>query len=259
MADAVVDAARAFGLTLSSPLSVREEAGAGVAGRVDGRLVAIGTTNFVSKFLVGNQSPKPDFPDRPVTVDVGVDGELAGVLLLRDKIRSDAPKVLGDLTRSGIRRVVLASGDRDEIVRAVSGKLGIEEAHGGLTPEGKVELVTRLARNGPVMMVGDGVNDAPALAVADVGVAMGARGAAASSEAADVVLLVDKLGKLAEAMDVAHHARKIAMQSVVVGLGLSIAAMLFAAFGYLPPVYGALLQEAIDVVVIVNALRVLKA
>ena len=136
--------------------------------------------------------------------------------------------------------------------------LGLDQILGDLTPEEKVAVVRREAKLRPVMMVGDGVNDAPALAAADVGVAMGARGAAASSEAAGVVLLVDELLPLTKALGIARRTRDIALQSVFVGLGLSIVGMMAAAFGYLPPVQGALFQEAIDVAVIVNALRALR-
>jgi P-type E1-E2 ATPase len=136
--------------------------------------------------------------------------------------------------------------------------LGVDQVLGDLTPEGKVDVVRREAAHQPTMMVGDGVNDAPALAAASVGVAMGARGAAASSEAAGVVLLVDRLLPLAGALKTARRTRAIALQSVLVGLGLSIAGMLVAALGYLPPVRGAVFQEAIDIVVILNALRALR-
>jgi P-type E1-E2 ATPase len=136
--------------------------------------------------------------------------------------------------------------------------LGFDGIRAELTPDQKVLLVLTERKNGPVMMVGDGVNDAPALAAADVGVAMGARGAAASAEAADVVLLVDDLGRLLSGLDVASRARRIAIESVVAGIGLSVAGMVAAALGYLDPVQGALLQEAIDVAVILNALRALR-
>ena len=175
------------------------------------------------------------------------------------KIRSeDARATLEALREAGIERIVLASGDLDHIAQAVGQSLGVDQILGDLTPEGKVGAVHREAATRPVMMVGDGVNDAPALAAAEVGVAMGARGAAASSEAAGVVLLVDELFPLAKALSIARRTRAIALQSVFVGLGLSIAGMIAAAFGYFPPVQGALLQEAIDVAVILNALRALR-
>jgi P-type E1-E2 ATPase len=140
----------------------------------------------------------------------------------------------------------------------VAGGLSIDAIHSELTPEQKTKVVKSERKHGPVMMIGDGVNDAPALAAADVGLAMGARGAAASAEAADVVLLVDKLGRVAQALLIAQRSRAIALQSVYAGIGLSIAGMIVAAFGYLTPVQGALLQELIDVAVILNALRALR-
>lgn len=136
--------------------------------------------------------------------------------------------------------------------------LGLDGIRSGLTPDEKVLLVLTEHKNGPVMMVGDGVNDAPALAAADVGVAMGARGAAASAEAADVVLLVDRVDRIAPGIEIARSSRRIALESVVAGIGLSVLGMIAAAFGYLTPVQGALLQEAIDVAVILNALRALR-
>jgi P-type E1-E2 ATPase len=139
----------------------------------------------------------------------------------------------------------------------ITAGLDLDAVRSDLTPQQKVALVAAEHAHGPVMMVGDGVNDAPALAVADVGVAMGARGAAASAEAADVVLLVDHLDRLLPGIEIAQRARGIALQSVAVGIGLSVAGMIAAAFGYLTPVQGALIQEAIDVAVILNALRAL--
>jgi P-type E1-E2 ATPase len=187
-----------------------------------------------------------------------VDGSVAGVILLQDQLREDARATLDAIRAAGIERIVLASGDMDHIAQTVGRSLGVDEILGDLTPEGKVIAVRREAETRPVMMVGDGVNDAPALAAAEVGVAMGARGAAASSEAAGVVLLVDELRPLATALNIARRTRAIALQSVFIGLGLSIAGMIVAAFGCLPPVQGALFQEAIDVAVILNALRALR-
>ena len=152
----------------------------------------------------------------------------------------------------------MATGDRADVAQRVTQGLGLDGVHAGLTPDEKVLLVLTERKNGPVMMVGDGVNDAPALAAADVGVAMGARGAAASAEAADVVLLVDRVDRIAPGIEIARRSRRIAYESVVAGIGLSVLGMLAAAYGYLTPVEGAVLQELIDVAVILNALRALR-
>jgi len=144
------------------------------------------------------------------------------------------------------------------VARFVTTGLSIDQVRSDLTPDQKILVVLSERKNGPVMMIGDGVNDAPALAAADIGVAMGAKGAAASAEAADVVLLVDQLDRVLPAIKIARRSRGIALQSVIAGMGLSIAAMIAAALGYLPPVQGALLQEVIDVAVIFHALRALR-
>jgi len=166
--------------------------------------------------------------------------------------------LLRELRELGIERIVLATGDRRDVARFVSMGLSIDSVRSELTPDQKILVVLAERKNGPVMMIGDGVNDAPALAAADLGVAMGAKGAAASAEAADVVLLVDELDRILPAVKIARRSRFIAWESVVAGIGLSVAAMIAAAFGYLPPVEGALLQEVIDVAVIFNALRALR-
>jgi P-type E1-E2 ATPase len=177
---------------------------------------------------------------------------------MADPLREGAGIMLAGLREEGIERILLATGDRVEVAERVTEGLGLDALRAGLTPDQKVLLVLTEREDGPVMMVGDGVNDAPALAAADVGVAMGARGAAASAEAADVVLLVDRIDRLRSGIEIARRSRRIAVESVVAGIGLSILGMTAAAFGYLTPVEGALLQEAIDVAVILNALRALR-
>ncbi len=258
-AENLVAAAKKRGLALNNPANVTETPGSGVEGTVEGHRVVVGGSNFVKEH---SRSGDPydlgdSVPPGSAVVAVGIDGVVAGIILLSDQVRSDASETIAAFREAGVSRFVLASGDRADVVRAVGTKLGIDSAHGDLAPADKVEIVLREREHAPVMMIGDGVNDAPALAAADVGVAMGARGAAASSEAADVVLLVDDLAPLAIAVSLARRARLIALQSVAVGIGLSFTAMGFAALGYLPPVEGAILQEVIDVAVILNALRAL--
>jgi hypothetical protein len=152
----------------------------------------------------------------------------------------------------------MLTGDRRDVAETIGALVGVDQVLAEQQPQDKLAAIKAPRLPGSTIMVGDGINDAPALAAADVGVAMGARGAAASSEAAAVVLLVDRLDRLAEALKIAHRSRAIAVESVIAGMGLSIAAMGFAAFGFLPPLAGAVLQEAIDVAVILNALRVLR-
>jgi heavy metal translocating P-type ATPase len=258
VAQAIVAAATARGLALPVPTEVVERPGEGLTGRVEGRVVIVGGDGFVTAEVGAGQADLPARPAGSVLVAVAVDGRLAGHLVMSDPLREGAGEMLDALRRDGIGRILLATGDRAEVAERVTEGLGLDAVRAGLTPDQKVLLVLTERKNGPVMMVGDGVNDAPALAAADVGVAMGARGAAASAEAADVVLLVDRLDRLGPGIEIARGARAIALQSVVAGIGLSVLGMIAAALGYLSPVQGALLQEGIDVAVILNALRALR-
>jgi P-type E1-E2 ATPase len=193
-----------------------------------------------------------------VLVAVAVDSSLVGEIVLADELRTGTAALLARLRDLGVERLILATGDRSEVAREVANGLPFDSVRSELTPDQKVMIVLSERKYGPVMMVGDGVNDAPALAAADVGLAMGAHGAAASAEAADVVLLVDQLDRIVPAITIARRSRMIALQSVYAGIGLSLLGMAAAAGGYLTPVQGALLQELIDVAVILNALRALK-
>jgi heavy metal translocating P-type ATPase len=264
LAEAIIAAAQARGLSLSAPTAVHEQPGAGLTGQVDGRRVAVGSVAYVDE-----QAPAPQPPpwrarflrrmgyEGAAGVFVAVDGKMIGAILLADEIRPEAARSLRLLRKAGAERLVMVTGDRSDVAETIGAALGLDDVIADCTPADKVAAVEAAKRHGPTLMVGDGVNDAPALALADVGVAMGARGAAASSESADVVLLVDRLDRLAEAMRVARRSRRIAVESVLVGMGLSFIAMGVAAAGFLPPLSGAVLQEVIDVAVIVNALRAL--
>ncbi|MFC4277939.1 heavy metal translocating P-type ATPase [Achromobacter aloeverae] len=262
-ATVIVATARERQLQLEMPQDVVETHGAGVSATLGGIPVRVGTPDFVCKTV-----PWPEWA-REFLKTVGEQGgsgvfvakgdRVMGALHLADQVRLETPRALRLLRRAGIRRMVMLTGDRRDVGEAIGSILGVDEVCAELDPAGKVAAIAQAPSASISIMVGDGVNDAPALASASVGIAMGARGAAAASEAADVVLLVDRFDRLADAMELAKATRRIAVQSVSIGMGLSLVAMMVAALGYLPPVYGAALQELIDVVAIMNALRALRA
>ncbi|HEX2726640.1 MAG TPA: HAD-IC family P-type ATPase, partial [Beijerinckiaceae bacterium] len=259
IAGALVAEARQRGCRLTSPSEVIEAPGQGVEGIVDGRRVAVGGMNFVRQRLPADAAwMEPRLPPGALAVAVATDGALAGVLVFADRVRAETAALLHGLKKHGIGRIVLASGDRRDVVDTIASGLAFDAVRAELAPDEKIEVVLAERAQGRVMMVGDGVNDAPALAAADVGVAMGARGAAAAAEAADVVLLADRLDPLLAAVTVAQDAKRIALQSVWAGMGLSMVGMCAAALGYLTPVQGALIQEGIDIAVVLNALRALR-
>ena len=264
LAAAIVHAARNRDLTLPLPTDVVETSGGGVEGMVDGRAVAVGSAGFVSGDvglpLWARELRRRADLEGATNVFIRVDGRVAGALILEDPIRPETPRAVRSLRRAGFTRIIMVTGDHHSVAELVGAAIGLDGVLADRAPADKVDAVRteRDIAGGPLVMVGDGINDAPALAVADVGVAMGARGATASSEAADVVITVDRVDRLAEAVRIARHSRSIAVQSVIAGMGMSLVAMVAALFGFLPVVAGALLQEAIDVAVILNALRALR-
>jgi len=187
---------------------------------------------------------------------VAIDGAVAGIVEYADELRPGVSQVFRDLGDLGVDRIMLLSGDHAENARSVAAAAGIVEVQGDLLPEDKVAVVRKLVGTGEsVLMVGDGTNDAPALSAATVGVALAGHGGGITAEAADVVILIDDLSRVVEAMRVSRRTMHIARQCIAVGLGLSAVGMVAAAMGGLAPTAGALLQEGIDLAVIVNALR----
>ena len=260
LAKALVRGAEAGELALAIPAHVEEQFGKGVRGTVEGHRVLVGSGSWLRSHDIEPVLPAGvDGGDAKVLV--AIDERMAGVALIGDRLRADSADLVRKLREAGIRYVALVTGDKAAAAHAIGDALGVDRVYADQSPEQKLEVV-RALRERPelrgVVMVGDGINDAPALAMADVGIAMGSAGATVSSESADAVVLVDRVERVADAVQIGRRALFIARQSVLAGLGLSLAAMGFAAAGYLPPVQGALFQEAIDVAVILNALRALR-
>ena len=262
IANAIVQAATQRGLRLELPEQVRESMGSGLEGVIGGRRVIAGAREMV--FTDGRVSDWATRATRRASwrsaliVFVAIDGRPAGALLLADELRSDTPRAIRLLREAGIARILMVTGDRAAAAQAIGAALDLDGVLAERVPSDKVDAVRSEQRLHPTIMVGDGINDAPALASADVGIALGARGASASSEAADVVILADRLDRVGEAIAIARRARYIAIQSIAVGMGLSMLAMVAATLGWLTPVPAAILQELIDVAVILNALRALR-
>lgn len=257
LARPVVEAARGAGLVIPSAAQVRDAPGQGVSGTVDGTPVAVGSHRFVRDALrEGEAGPAAPEPVGSLSALVAIGGRLAGTIEYADQLRPGAADLVRGLRALGVRRTVLLSGDDTRNAMGVAASVGISEAYGNLLPAEKVERVAELVQGGAgVLMVGDGTNDAPALARADVGIALAGHGGGITAEAADIVVLTDDLARVGEAVAIGQRTMRVARQSIWVGLSLSALAMVFAAFGHITPVFGALLQEAIDVAVILNALR----
>jgi heavy metal translocating P-type ATPase len=262
LAEAIVRHAEAAGIALSRPTAVRETPGSGVEGDVDGRQVVVGSRGWLGEHAVDVRAAAlPSSHDGQSLVMVGVDGALAGALVMGDRLRGDAHELIRRLRGAGVRHVAMVTGDRREVAEAVGDDLALDRVYAEQTPEDKLDVVTRIRATPelqPVVMVGDGINDAPALALADVGVAIAGSEATVSSEAADAVIVNGRVERVADAIAIGRRTNRIARQSVRFGIGLSVFGMGLAIAGLLVPVAGALFQEAIDVAVILNALRALR-
>lgn len=263
---ALVAATVEKGLHLATPTEVQESPGEGIAGTVDAHRVAVGSHSFMranglSDEEVGSATMLSGDGRSEARVLVAVDGRIAGVIVMADEPRPEARQIVQRLRSLGVRHVAMVSGDRSSIAARIGAELQIDRVYAERSPEQKLEIVRKIRsdeRLGPVMMVGDGINDAPALALADIGIAMGAAGATVSAETADAVITVDRVDRVADALHIGRRSLSIARQSAIGGMALSVMAMAAAAAGYLPPVAGALLQEGIDLAVILNALRALR-
>ena len=261
LARSVVRAAAERGAALVPASDIRESAGRGVLGTIGGREVIVG-----SRGLVEEHAPDAMAAFRAASTNGGlrsfvvIGGAPAGIIEYADQLRPGLASFFAELRELGIGRLVLLSGDSVAHTQAVADEVGITEVRGDLLPGDKVAVVGELAREGAkVVMVGDGTNDAPALTTANVGVALAGHGGGIVAEAADIVILGSDVTRVAGAIRIARRTLRIASQSIWVGLGLSGIAMAAAAVGLIAPVPGALLQEAIDVAVIVNALRTSRA
>ena len=252
LARTVVAEAEARNIPRMVAQQIHEFPGRGVEGVVDGRTVIVGAASLLRDCTASG----PAANGSGLRAHVAIDGRLAGTITFADRLRTDAVDMVSRLRRLGFAHIALLSGDDQATAQDVATAVGIPIVKGDLLPEDKARYVSALhAERRRVLVVGDGTNDAPALASATVGLALAAHGGGIAAEAADVVLLGEDLGRIPEAVALGRRTLRIARQSLIVGLGLSTVAMGFAALGHIPPAVGALLQEGIDVAVILNALR----
>ena len=253
VAKSLVAEAKRREIKLLSASEVIEDHGKEVSGMVAGKKVRVGAAPEVM--------PNWAKLRQPLIVALHVDEELIAVFGLEDPIRSDSRKTVDELHNLGVKEVVMVTGDKEDTARAVASELGINRVIANSKPETKLNTVHEYRNkvSGTVLVVGDGINDAPALAASDVGIAMGARGASAASEAADVVIIEDSIDRVTKAISIAKISHHKAIQASIGGMGLALIAMLAAAFGYLTPSEGAITQEFIDLLAIMWALTTLRA
>jgi heavy metal translocating P-type ATPase len=256
LASALRSAVADRGLALKQAVGARDVATHGVEATIDGRTVFVGKPKYVATIASG--VPELALAAGEAAVFVSVDGAFAGSIIVRDEIRPDAIATLAALRTLSVNNFMMLTGDIEPVAQHVAAELGIRDVRAECLPEDKVRAI-RDATPRPVIMVGDGVNDAPVLAVSDVGIAMGAKGSTSAAESADVVILLDDVSRVARAVSIGQRTVSIALQSIWWGIGFSVALMVVAAAGFLPAIVGAALQEVVDLIAILGALRAVRA
>ena len=247
---------------LPIPTNFHELSGAGIDGDVDGEHIVVGSQSVFENFLDAGFSEyiyevkKQINAEGKMLAFVGINNKPAGVIVFGDKIRPNVNLMMEQIKKLGVKKTIMLTGDNLDNAKSIAQQAGITDLEANLLPEQKVLAVKKLKQEFEnVVMVGDGINDAPALAASTVGVAMGAHGTAISAEAADMVLLIDDISKISKVIEIGQKTIQVAKQSIFIGLGSSFVLMALASLGYIPPAIGALLQELLDVSVILNALR----
>jgi heavy metal translocating P-type ATPase len=254
LADAIVHAARDKGLKLTKAKHIREIAGRGVTAHIKGQEILVGRFSLLTEKQVKVPAKFKQAGIKQTAVYAAIDGSLAGVITLKDEVREESAETIKQLRNLGIREFIMVTGDNQAAAGKVGQQLGISHIHAEALPADKLHILDE-AEHRPLAFVGDGVNDAPILTASDLGIALGARGVAAASESADIVIMPDDLSRVATATAIAKRTFQIARQSIWVGIGLSVVLMGVFATGAFSPLAGAIIQEVVDVVVIVNALR----
>jgi heavy metal translocating P-type ATPase len=254
LAQAIVTKAATLKHKIARAKNIRELPGNGLEATADGKDILIGRLSLLKDHdvLIAKQlDPKKV---QTTAAFIAIDKQLAGVITFKDELRAETKGTLQKLRDLGTKHIMMITGDNKVVASTIAKQAGITEVHSEALPGDKIRAIENLEHR-PVAFVGDGVNDAPVLTASDVGIALGARGSTVASESADVVIMLDDLGKVAQSQEIAKRTFFIAKQSILVGIGLSVALMLIFSTGKFKPIYGAAIQEVVDVIVIFNALR----
>lgn len=254
LANAIVDKARTSKAPQQKAKHVKELSGNGLVAKIGSKEVIVGRLSLMSEYSVTLPKAFSAKDIQSTAAFVAIDQKLAGVITFKDELRPETKTTLQKLRGLGIKNMMLVTGDHTAVAKSVAKQVGIKDFHAEALPGDKILALENVSKR-PVAFVGDGVNDAPVLTVSDLGIALGARGSTAASESADVVILMDDLDHVAQSRAIAKRTFFIAQQSIAVGIGLSVILMLIFATGKFKPIYGAAIQELVDVVVIFNALR----